>query len=62
MTSLVHGIIPPPDAGRRSRPGSRSDPTSGPATGGGIITEHRGTITVDSHPDHGTTVKIEIPL
>ncbi len=28
----------------------------------GIITEHRGTITLDSHPGRGTTVKIELPL
>lgn len=28
----------------------------------GIITEHRGTITLDSHPGEGTTVRIELPL
>ena len=31
------GIIPPPAAGRRSRPGSRSDQAFGLAAGGGII-------------------------
>ncbi len=27
-----------------------------------IITEHRGTIRIDSHPGQGTTVLIEFPL
>ena len=30
------GMIPPPDAGRRRRPGSRSDPASGLASSGGM--------------------------